>query len=243
MLEVKNVCISYELKTAVKNLSFQLKEGQWLMIVGPNGAGKSTIIEAPTKGVNYQGNIILKNKEISTYNNKDLAKEIGTLSQTHRINYDFSIQDVVKLGLYSKKENYSESIINQALIQTGLFEMKDKTINTISGGELQRVFLAQVFAQDPNILLLDEPLNHLDLQYQKQFLSLIQKWLHQPHKAVISVIHDLSIAKKFGTHAILLSRGETITQGLTNEVFNNKSLNQAYNTNVTNWYRNILEQW
>ena len=97
--------------------------------------------------------------------------------------------------------------MERALEMTGLTDLRQASMLTLSGGETQRAFLAQVFAQDPRVLILDEPANHLDLNYQQQIFSLIQAWLRQPGRAVLSVVHDLSLARRYGTHAVLMHRG------------------------------------
>ena len=114
---------------------------------------------------------------------------------------------------------------------------------TLSGGEMQRVFLAQVFAQNPQVLILDEPANHLDLKYQQHIFSLIQEWLKQPGRAVLSVVHDLSLARRYGTHAILLDHGKTVSQGTISDVMTPENLKQVYGMDVYAWMRDMLSQW
>ena len=114
---------------------------------------------------------------------------------------------------------------------------------TLSGGELQRTFLAQLFAQNPRVLLLDEPTNHLDLVYQKQVFELISEWLKTPGRAVASVVHDLSLARAYGSHALLLDAGETQAYGSVREVFSPEHLDRAYDMNVSAWMRGLLAQW
>jgi iron complex transport system ATP-binding protein len=114
---------------------------------------------------------------------------------------------------------------------------------TLSGGEMQRAFLAQVFAQDPKVLILDEPANHLDLKYQQHIFSLIRQWLREPGRAVMSVVHDLSLARRYGTHAVLLDRGKCVSQGLISEVMTPENLRQVYGMDVYAWMREMLSQW
>ena len=114
---------------------------------------------------------------------------------------------------------------------------------TLSGGELQRTFLAQVFAQDPRLLLLDEPTNHLDLIYQKQVFSLISDWIKTPGRAVVSVVHDLSLAKAFGTHALLMDHGQGLACGAAAEVLSPARLDPVYGMDVAAWMQKMLSQW
>ena len=114
---------------------------------------------------------------------------------------------------------------------------------TLSGGELQRTFLAQVFAQNPQVLILDEPANHLDLIYQKHIFSLVKDWLKEPGRAVLSVVHDLSLARRYGTHALLLHGGKCIAQGRMREVLTPENLDKVYGMDVYKWMRELLGQW
>ena len=126
---------------------------------------------------------------------------------------------------------------------TGLTGLRRASMLTLSGGEMQRAFLAQVFAQDPQVLILDEPANHLDLNYQQQIFSLIRDWLKQPGRAVLSVVHDLSLARRYGTHALLLDRGQCVASGAIGDVMTPEHLNGVYGMDVAAWLRELLSQW
>jgi len=126
---------------------------------------------------------------------------------------------------------------------TGLTGLRRASMLTLSGGEQQRVFLAQVFAQDPQILILDEPANHLDLKYQQHIFSLIRQWLAEPGRAVLSVVHDLSLARMYGTHAILMDHGKSISQGEIGLVMTPEHLNPVYGMDVFSWMQAMLSQW
>ena len=220
MLSIKNLTVKFGNHKVVDNVSFDVHEGQWLMIIGPNGAGKSTILNAITQGISYEGEVLLNDKDIKNIKPILRAKDIGILAQNHFVGYDFTVEEIVRLGRYahassifSSKSNDDEFMVEEALKLTGIEHLRNQEVTTLSGGELQRTFLAQVFAQNPKILLLDEPTNHLDLVYQKQVFELINEWLKTPGRAVISVVHDLSLARSYGTEAILLNKGQTITKG------------------------------
>jgi iron complex transport system ATP-binding protein len=234
LLEVNNLSVRYGALTILDDASFSLDEGRWLMIVGPNGAGKSTIVNAVSQGVPYTGEIRYMGRDVKRYRSHELAKNIGILSQSHFVGYAFTVGSVVRLGRYayapgvfSGNRAEDERMVEKALELTGMTDFVDQSVLTLSGGELQRTFLAQLFAQDPRVLILDEPTNHLDLVFQKQTFELIQSWLKTPGRAVVSVVHDLSLAKAFGTHALLLDEGKTLVSGTTEEVFTPEHLNNA----------------
>lgn len=252
MLEVKKLSIKYGPLTVVNDVSFSVKEGQWLMIAGPNGAGKSTALHAITGGVEYNGEIRFQKRDIQKMKAAERARSIGVLSQNHFVGYSFTVEEVVRLGRYAHSSGFlkgrkhpgeDNEAVEQALTLTGMANQKNQSVLTLSGGELQRTFLAQVFAQEPQLLLLDEPTNHLDLIYQKQVFALITDWLETSGRAVVSVVHDLSLAKAFGTHALLLNQGECVAQGTVRDVLNAAHLNDVYQMDVSGWMRKMLSQW
>ena len=126
---------------------------------------------------------------------------------------------------------------------TGIEDFLSRPVTTLSGGEVQRVFLAQLFAQDPQILILDEPANHLDLPFQKQIFDLTDAWRRQGSKTVISVVHDLSMAKLYGTHALLLSHGRTAACGTAEDVLTDEHLSEVYGISVSDWMKKLYELW
>ena len=250
MLTVEHLSVRFGSFTAVDDLSFSVSEGQWLMIVGPNGAGKSTVLNAVSQGVPYTGTIRFDGKDLKRTDASSRARSIGILSQNHYVGYAFSVEEVVRLGryahrggLFSSRKAEDEAAVEEALARTGLTELRRQSVLTLSGGELQRTFLAQVFAQSPKLLLLDEPTNHLDLVYQKHIFSLISEWLKTPGRAVVSVVHDLSLARAYGTQMLLLHHGKAAAYGDTCDVMRPKTLNAVYDMDVAGWMRTLLAQW
>jgi len=250
LLEIRELSVSYGTFAAVKNVSFTLEEGHWMMIVGPNGAGKSTVLRSLLRAVPYNGTVTYLGKDIRTYRARELARHIGALEQNHAAGYAFRVGEVVRLGRYPYGNGIfaggnaeDEACVARALEQTGLRALEDHLMTQLSGGELQRMFLAQVFAQDPEVLLLDEPTNHLDPVFQKQIFDLVAQWVKRPGRAVISVVHDLSLAKAYGTDAVLMDRGEVKAQGEIASVLTRSHLEAAYEMDVYGWMKELLSQW
>ena len=133
--------------------------------------------------------------------------------------------------------------VEQALRMVGLWEMRRQSALTLSGGELQRAFLAQLFVQDPPLLLLDEPTSHLDFNYQIQTLELLDRWRQEEGRAIVSVMHDLSLARKFGSHALLLNKGVAHGFGPLEEILDDQHLNDVYGLDVRRFMKTLLEQW
>ena len=250
MLTAERVTVRYGERTVVDGVSFSLEAGQWLMLAGPNGAGKSTLIRAITQGVADEGRIELLGRDVRAYRPAQLAQQVGVLAQQHSVGYAYTVEEIVRLGRYayaqgflSGRDREGEARVEEALRMTGMTALRSASVLTLSGGELQRAFLAQVFAQNPRLLILDEPANHLDLVYQKHIFSLIEQWLREPGRAVLSVVHDLSLALRYGTHAALLDGGRCVAQGKAREALAPEHLAQVYGMDVRGWMRELLGEW
>ena len=220
------------------------------MLLGPNGAGKSTTVYALAKTLPYAGNIELFGKNIQDYKNTDYAQKIGFLSQKNLVAFDFSVEEIVAMGRYSHRQGYFSNLtkedkdkINEALEATGLTSLRGRSVQELSGGEVQRTFLAQVFAQDPDVLVLDEPTNNLDLVYQEQIFNLLQKWIDQKQGTIISVVHDLALAKYYGTTAVLLDDGSLASFGKVNEVLTDENLNKVYGMDVKKYFEKLYKSF
>jgi iron complex transport system ATP-binding protein len=156
MLEVKNMTVQYGSLKIVDDVSFEVKPREWLMLVGPNGAGKSTIVSAIAQGVTYTGSVLYNGTDISKMKPRQAAKCFGVLTQHHGVGYGFTVEEVVQLGryafsrgLFGTQKDEDEYKINEALRLTGMESFRTQSVLTLSGGELQRTFLAQLLAQDP----------------------------------------------------------------------------------------------
>jgi iron complex transport system ATP-binding protein len=250
LLELKNIFCGYEQEDIIKNVTFEAKRGEILCIVGPNGCGKSTLLKAITKLIEYKGNILLDLKDIKNLTGKEFAKNIALMTQTNDVYLPYTVYDTVALGRYaylkgalsslSKEDNL---IITEAIKNVGLMDLKDKLISELSGGQLQRVFLAKAFAQNPDVILLDEPTNHLDLTYQIEILEYLKLWAKENNKIVIGVFHDLNLVNLFGEKVILLDQGQIISKGTPHEVLSGDNLKKVYNLDIRNFMLNALKKW
>lgn len=250
MLSARGLTVQYGERKVLQNVSFELEAGQWLMVVGPNGAGKSTLLGAISQTVPSTGEVQVEGQDARRIRARKLARMMGVLAQSHRVGYGFTVEEIVTLGRYAHRgqvfagsDPQGEEMVNQALCLTGMDSMRRQSVLTLSGGELQRTFLAQVFAQNPDVLLLDEPSNHLDLKYQRDVYNLIEVWLKTPGRAVLSVVHDLSLARKYGTHALLLDKGVPTRFGPCAQVLTPHNLEQVYGMDVVGWLQTLLSVW
>ena len=242
MLEIRHVSVRYGEKTAVRDVSFRVEEGQWWMLAGPNGAGKTSLAEAITRGVPYDGEILLDGVEERQYKTREYAEKVGMLSQINTVIPGYSVYEVVEMGRYAHRKGMlrgrdpeGTAKVEQAIREAGIAELRDRDMAGLSGGEIQRVYLAQVLAQDPKILILDEPANHLDLPFQQMLFGTVGEWLKSPGRAVITVTHDLTIAKKYGTRALLMHDGVCAGQGPAGETLTPENLEKVYGMDVYRW--------
>lgn len=250
MLEVQDVSVRYGKLTVVDRASFTLDEGRWLMIVGPNGAGKSTLLNAIAQMIPHAGRVLMAGEDLSRVKPALLARKLGLLAQSHSVGYAFTVDQIVRLGRYAYRSGPfsapgadNEAQVERALEATGMTAFRDHSVLTLSGGELQRAFLAQLIAQDPKLLLLDEPTNHLDLAYQKEVFGLIGGWIQGAGRSVVSVVHDLSLARAYGTEAILMNRGRIAARGVVDEALSGRNLSDAYGIDVRGWMRELYARW
>ena len=260
MISVKGLTVKYGDAVIISDISFEAEDGCWLMIAGPNGAGKSTMIRAVAQSIPYTGTVLIDGVDARNMKSRDLARKVGVLSQEHFIGYGFTAEEVIRLGGYSRRgrnllngsrgkergqnENISEEeYFNRAVKLTGMEPYLGQSVTQLSGGELQRTFLAQLFAQDPETLILDEPTNHLDLIYQKQIMEMIDEWRRERSRTVISVVHDLSLAKMFGTDALIINKGRAEHFGPAGEVMTGENLNSVYGMDVAGWINSLADVW
>lgn len=250
MLSVNNLKVKLDNKIILNDISFNIKSNDMFMIIGPNGSGKTTILKSIMGDIKYTGNIKLKNGDIRKIRISDISKKIGVLMQNNNLEFENTVYDIVSLGRYTHIKDVFGSLtkidkemIEEAMNLTDISGLRDSSINNISGGELQRVFLALVLAQDPNILILDEPTNHLDLKHQIDMFDILKQWSQKKDKAIIAIIHDLNLAYKYGTKALLIKEGKTVACDDVKNSLTKDNLKETYDTDVFEWMQILLKNW
>lgn len=249
MLRVQNLGVAYKDYEAVRDVSFELHPGEWLMLIGPNGAGKSTIIKAVSQSLKYNGEVTLDGQDISKLHARQLAKKMAVLQQSHAVGYAFTVEQLVRFGRYaytsafSRVDTQGERLVEEAIDVCCLSRIRHQNVLTLSGGELQRAFLAQAFAQDAPLLLLDEPASHLDMAYQQTLFELVETWRKHDKRAVLSVVHDVQMARRYGTHALLLKDGRVTASGIVDDVFTRGNLQTVYAMDVNAWLSWLHAPW
>ena len=238
-IEVKKLQFGYRENLVIKDISFNIKSGSFLSLIGPNGSGKSTLL----KTLNYifkpnKGQVLLYGKDISSYKKREIAKKIALVPQYTNIEYEFTVEDIVMMGRHPYKNRFENEdehdfkIVNESLELTNTFNLKDRLINQISGGERQRVFIAKALAQKSSIILLDEPTSNLDINHQMDILNLLKKLNHENGLTVVLVIHDINLACRYSDEIILLDDGKVSGSGRPEEVVNVENMEHVYDMKV-----------
>lgn len=250
MLELENLCSGYDGVDIVKDINVIINKGENLCIVGPNGCGKSTLLKSIANIIDYRGNVKIDNKEVKSLDRKELARKVGLMSQITQIYFPYTVYETVALGRYaysdgifSKLSSEDRDIVLDCIEKVRLYDYKDKMINELSGGQLQRVFLARTFAQNPDVILLDEPTNHLDLKHQIELLEHLIKWTKENNKIVVGVLHDLNLVQYFADNVLILNEGKVRAYGKPNQVLNEEILKDIYGLDIKKFMVDILNKW
>lgn len=251
MLTLQNVSAGYNGIDVINNISLNVKEGENLCIIGPNGCGKTTLIKAISGIIPHEGNIKIDGIEINKMKREQVAKKIAVMSQISTIYFSYTIYETVLLGryLHMKGRTFKETSFkdreytDKCLKAVGLLNIKNKQISTLSGGQLQRVYLARTLVQEPSIILLDEPTNHLDLKHQTELIEFLKDWSKNERHSVIGVLHDLNLAIKLSDNMLILDNGKMAAYGKTDDVIPSKLLNEVYDMNVTEYMVDSLRHW
>ena len=240
MLQVKNLSGGYGDKLVVKSVSFDVKKGEVLGILGPNGSGKSTLLKIISGILSAKsGSVTIDGKKASDYTQKEFARKVAVLPQLHAHAFSHSVRETVELGRYphqtgifSSWSTEDEHAVTEAMKSTAVTRYENQSIELLSGGEQQRVFVAQALAQVAPILLLDEPTNHLDIAHQQQLLDTIRKEAVEKGLTVISVFHDINIASLYCDRLLLLDKGEISKIGSPHEVIKEETIETVYNARI-----------
>lgn len=235
-LKATQLQIGYGDHVVVEDMDVNIQRDKITTIIGPNGSGKSTILKAITRLIRYQrGSVVLNGRDILEMKPKDLAKTIGVLPQIHTAPSDFRVKELVGYGrmphqkMFAGKSAEDERIIQWAMEVTGTWQFRDKSIYEISGGESQRVWIATVLAQKPEILFLDEPTTYLDISHQLETMQLVRKLNRETGIGVVMVLHDLSQALEVSDHIIVIKDGKKYSEGSPEEVITAQMMRDVYN--------------
>ncbi|WP_411954606.1 ABC transporter ATP-binding protein [Alkalibacillus sp. S2W] len=237
MIEVKELSKTYGDKPVVNNVSVNIQKGKITSFIGPNGAGKSTLLSAVSRLIKYDiGNIDIDHQSISQWKNRDLSKKMAILKQANNITVRLTVRELVSFGRfpYSQGNLTSEDIdhINEAIAFMELENLENQYLDELSGGQKQRAHIAMVIAQDTDYILLDEPLNNLDMKHAVQIMKVLRRLVDELGKTVVIVIHDINFASFYSDYIVALKEGEIINQGPVDDIIEESSLKEIYDMDI-----------
>ena len=227
---------NYDRKVVLDGVDLDIRDGETIGILGPNGCGKTTLLKNLNKNLTpMEGCVILDDVDMKEILKKDIAKKIAVVPQTNEIRFAFTVRDVVAMGrmpfqgLMSGESEEDIKIIEEALERTGLTEFAERHINTMSGGERQRVIIARALVQTPRILLMDEPTLHLDICAQFDVLDVVQKLSKEENLTVVIVSHDLPMVVRYCDRIMMLKDHRIFALGTPEEVLTPENIRAVFN--------------
>ncbi|MDD5658980.1 MAG: ABC transporter ATP-binding protein [Actinomycetota bacterium] len=238
-IQVKNLEFSYNEKPVLKNISFDILKNNFVSILGPNGAGKSTLVNLLSKVLSVSnGEIIIEGQNIKDLNHLEIAKKIAVVPQYSNIGFNFSVYEMILMGRYpylsrftgEKPEDFK--IVDEVMELTCTSVFKDRKYNELSGGEKQRVIIAQTLAQNSPIIILDEPTSHLDINFQIEFMELFYSLHKKKGKTVIGIFHDINLALQYSEKIMLLKDSSIYRYGDVSDVINRTNIMTVFNSDV-----------
>lgn len=250
MLHVEHLTCGYGGPPIVNDVSFRVDEWERLCILGPNGCGKTTLLRALVGLLPSTGSVELEGRDLHSMPIRQRATQVALMSQLAPAAFDYTVYETVMLGRYAHQTGgpfageteADRRAVQESLILTGTWELRDKLITKLSGGQLQRVYLARTFAQEPRVILLDEPTNHLDLRYQIELIESLQAWTKTAGRCVVGVLHDINLALTFADRVLLLDRGTVLADDPVGQ-FDLSLLDRLYGMDVRSHMKTTLERW
>jgi iron complex transport system ATP-binding protein len=237
--QVNNLRFSYGQTPVIRDLNFSLREGEWLTVLGPNGSGKSTLISVLLRILEKNGgSVTYEGRDLETWKRKELAQRIAVVYQKNEVPFGFSVREIIEMGRYPHQGKWhhwsegDEKAIGRAVSLTRVEKFLEKNFNELSGGEQQRVLIARAIAQEPEVLILDEPIAHLDLRFQYEVLHLCQKLKKEQGLTILSVLHEINLAAEFSDRMLLMNKGFVLAKGTPAEVIKPGHIHDAYGINI-----------
>lgn len=237
MVDIKNVFKLYNQKKVIEDVSLKIEKGTITSFIGPNGAGKSTLISMISRLIaKDEGSITIDGQDIMKTKNNELAKKISILKQSNAINLKLTVRELISFGRFPYSQGKLKKVdlekIDEAIDYMELREMEDKYLDELSGGQRQRAHIAMVIAQDTEYILLDEPLNNLDMRHSVQIMKTLRRLVNELNKTIIIVIHDINFASCYSDQIVALKDGKIVKQGPTCDVIDKCVLKDIYDMDI-----------
>ncbi|MGX1266028.1 iron complex transport system ATP-binding protein [Rossellomorea marisflavi] len=237
MIEIRGLSKKYGKKKVVTDVSVTIQKGQITSFIGPNGAGKSTLLSMVSRLLDSDtGEVIIDQQDSKKIKSNDMAKRVAILKQSNFLNVRLTIKELVSFGRfpYSKGRltEEDEKMVQQSIEYMNLVELQDQYLEELSGGQKQRAFIAMVIAQDTDYILLDEPLNNLDMKHSVQIMKILRKLVDELGKTVLIVLHDINFASVYSDRIVAMKDGAVVKEGPTQSIIQTQSLKEIYDMDI-----------
>ncbi|MFJ5792316.1 ABC transporter ATP-binding protein [Lysinibacillus sp. NPDC097162] len=237
MIQVKEISKFFGKKPVIQDVSVDVAPGKITSFIGPNGAGKSTLLSMVSRLLNADtGEVLLDKSDVRRWKSDDFAKRVSILKQSNYMNVRLTIRELVSFGRfpYSKGnlKPEDEQKVDEAIQYMNLADIQHNYLDELSGGQRQRAFIAMVIAQDTDYILLDEPLNNLDMKHSVQIMKILRKLVDELGKTVVIVLHDINFASVYSDHIVALKNGRVVKDGPTNDIINSDALKEIYDMDI-----------
>lgn len=235
LLSVNNLTCGYGGDPVLRDVSFNLSSGDFVGIIGPNGCGKSTLLRALTGLLKTPaGAVTLNGREIGGLSRREVAKQIAVIPQDTVLLFEFSVLEMVLMGRtphlkrFQRASSHDHDLAMETLRQTDLLDLKDRKVTELSGGERQRAVIARALAQEPVLLLLDEPDSHLDIGHQIEVFELLRHLNTAQDTTLLCVSHDLNLASAYCERLMLMEGGRVVASGPPKEIITPEHIRNVY---------------
>lgn len=236
MISVQDVSMSYGRFQALSSITWKVEPGDFWGVIGPNGSGKSTLLSLISGVVKPRhGEILLNDRPLARYGRKQLAQKIAVLQQDGLPPIDFPVRDVLEMGRFPfqdwRRRDQNEDagkLLDEIMEKLELKQLAERPLSSLSGGQRQRVALGKVMAQQPDIVLLDEPTTYLDIRFQLQFMEFVSSWQQEAGLTIISVMHDLNLAALYCDHVLVLQEGKIKAKGRPENILKSDVIENVY---------------
>lgn len=237
MIQVQALTKFYGKKQVVKEVTTTIQRGKITSFIGPNGAGKSTLLSMVSKLMDADsGEVLVDATATKKMKSNDFAKKVSILKQSNYMNVRLTVRELVSFGRfpYSKGRLTAEdeTVVDQAIEYMGLQELEEDYLDELSGGQRQRAFIAMVIAQDTEYILLDEPLNNLDMKHSVQIMKILRRLVNELGKTVVIVLHDINFASVYSDYIVAMKNGEVVREGPTETIIESSALKEIYDMDI-----------
>ncbi len=233
MIEVRGIVKKYGDNPVVDSVSLNIEKGKITSFIGPNGAGKSTLLSMISRIMKKdEGEVIIDGRELEKWDTKELAKKIAILKQSNNINVRLTIKEIVSFGRYPHCEGRltkeDTKYVDEAIEYMQLKDIEDRYLDELSGGQRQRAYIAMVIAQNTEYVLLDEPLNNLDMKHSVQMMKVLRGLVDDLGKTVVIVMHDINFASVYSDKIVILKDGKIVKDDITDAIISKDVLEDVY---------------